>query len=97
MQHETATVMWSQSLEAATWQALVSSAVQMTYVFETSSARELRHLCSLSRLEEATLSLLDHSPRDDAGHAGWEASGGLQALRRLSIRCVYIIAACPPG
>lgn len=95
MQHKIATVMCSQCLKAATWSALVSSAVQMSYDFRASSAHDLRHLCSLSRLEEATLSLLDRR-RDDAGHEGWEASGGLQALRRLSVRCVSPIAAYAP-
>lgn len=81
--------------------ALVSSAMQMRYEFGMTErylvSDSLWHICSLSRLEEATLCFIDVKYHDYADHGGWEASAGLQALRRLSIRCMCPIAVCTSG
>jgi hypothetical protein len=66
--------------------------MQVRYEIRVPRKNSLRFLCSLSRLEEAILSLSVRSSNmeDDVV---WQASGGLLALRRLTIGCACMSAA----
>lgn len=72
---------------------IVSPAVQMNYDFSGPATDGLRYLCSLSRLQTASLWLTHSDPdADDAYGEVWQASNELSVLRRLALQCVLLLS-----
>jgi hypothetical protein len=75
---------------------MVLPAVQMNYEFSGPTTNGLQYLCSLSRLETASLWLTHSDPdADDAYGGAWQASSELSALRRLALQCVLLVSSVP--
>lgn len=75
---------------------VVSPAVQMSYDFTGPATDGLRCLCSLSRLETASL-WLEHRAKDadDAYDGVWQSSNQLSALRHLALQCASRVSDVP--
>ena len=84
--------MWEAALRTTC--NLAVSTLQIHYHFDGDEMEGFKYLHSLSRLEEASLRFTVYNP-EARPTVFPEAAGGLPALRRLDIGCVYDIRSLP--